>query len=96
MDRPSLRDLNKSEEEVASSGAQGAQPGPLLSVLSELEDDLPTIRYEENKLTEYVEEVTLSGPTPPPAQPAGFFRVAGVGRRRGRKKGVEERGGEGC
>ena len=72
-----------------SGGGEGPQPGPLLPVISEEEEDLSgEEEYEENELTGYVEEVTVSGPTPSPAQPDGLYGAPRVGRRRfGRKTG---------
>ena len=91
--RPSSGDSTESEDEGSVAG-EGPQPGPLLPVVSEGEEDLSgeeennLSEYEENELSGYVEEVTVSGPTPSPAQPDGLYGAPRVGRRRkGRRYG---------
>ena len=58
---------------------------PVISDTSEVEDALSG--YEEDGLSGYGEQVTVSGPTPAPTQPNRLYEAPRVGRRRkGRRR----------
>ena len=76
-------DNHSGPKQKGQNNDQDERISPLLPVTSELEED-----YEDDELSGYQEQVTVSGPTPAPKQADRLYGAPRLGRRRkGRKTG---------